>query len=391
MEIKSDYKQTAVGIIPEDWDVTNLGSIAGGIYRGASPRPIDNPIWFDDQSRIGWVRISDVTQSGRYLKATSQCLSALGIRNSRFVPSGSLIMSICATVGRPIETRIDVCIHDGFVVFEKLKISQQYLYHVLASLEPSWSTRGQTGSQMNLNTGLIKRTKIVFPPSFVEQKAIAEALSDMDGLIESLEQLIAKKRLIKQGAMQELLTGIKRLPGFNREWVVKNLGDIVVIRKGELITEKATVPGPIPVIAGGKEPAYYHKDANRHGKTITISASGANAGYIAFHNSPIFASDCSTISEGDDYFIEFVYYALLLHQNMIYNSQTGGAQPHIHPSDLRQIIIDFPPIKGEQAAIATVLSDMDTEIFVLEEKLDKIRQIKLGMMQELLTGRIRLI
>src|SRR5262249_26578926 len=97
-----------------EWNVKRLGELAK-IQRGASPRPIDSPIWFDESSSVGWVRISDVTSAGMYLRETTQRLSPLGVQNSRPVSRGSLIMSICATVGRPIITDVDVCIHDGFV------------------------------------------------------------------------------------------------------------------------------------------------------------------------------------------------------------------------------------------------------------------------------------
>ena len=208
---KSGYKQTEVGVIPEDWVTTSLFETTIRISRGASPRPIDNPKWFDERSNIGWVRISDLTKSNHYLKETTQRLSEAGVRSSRFVPSGSLIMSICATVGRPIETRIDVCIHDGFVVFDKPLVSKSFLYHVLVDLEPKWSTSGQTGSQMNLNTTLINNHRIPLPPTKAEQEAIATVLSDMDDEIISLEEKLSKLRQIKQGMMQELLTGRIRL------------------------------------------------------------------------------------------------------------------------------------------------------------------------------------
>ena len=230
----------------------------------------------------------------------------------------------------------------------------------------------------------------VLVPSCSEQKSIAEALSDTDSLIQSIEKLIDKKKKIKQGTMQQLLTGKKRLPGFSGEWVVRRLGDIVSINKGQLITEKNAQDGTIPVIAGGKKPSYYHSFSNRQGKTITISASGANAGYVGFYTEPIFASDCSTIGENDRYSIEFIYYQLLMLQETIYYAQTGGAQPHIHPKDLKPLLINYTNLK-EQKAIAQVLSDMDAEIEALEEKLEKYKTIKQGMMQELLTGRIRLI
>lgn len=205
------YKQTDVGVMPVDWDPRPLGEMARAIFRGASPRPIDSAQWFDDRSTIGWVRISDLTKAKRYLFETTQRLSEAGVRNSRFVPSGSLIMSICATVGRPIETRIDVCIHDGFVIFDRPSVSQEFLYHALKDLEPRWSSRGQTGSQMNLNTKLIKSTRIPLPPSLAEQIAIAEVLSAMDEELGALEIKLTKAQQIKQGMMQELLTGRTRL------------------------------------------------------------------------------------------------------------------------------------------------------------------------------------
>lgn len=193
-----------------EWGVRKLGSVAR-IQRGASPRPIDDPIWFDDNSKVGWVRISDVTSSGMYLTETTQWLSTAGIRNSRPVSSGSLIMSICATVGRPVITNLDVCIHDGFVVFENLEVDQVFLYYFLQSIEGDWAKRGQTGSQMNLNTGLINGTELFLPEKLAEQQAIAHLLADLDNELLGIEDRLRKARQIKQGMMQELLTGRVRL------------------------------------------------------------------------------------------------------------------------------------------------------------------------------------
>jgi type I restriction enzyme, S subunit len=191
------------------WNSKRLGQLAK-IQRGASPRPIDSPVWFDENSSIGWVRISDVTSSGMFLHTTTQQLSLLGVKSSRPVAAGSLIMSICATVGRPVITKIDTCIHDGFVVFDDLEADQLFIYYVLKWIEPDWSKHGQTGSQMNLNTGLINGTRIELPPRD-EQKAIASALSDMDAELSALEARRDKTRALKQGMMQELLTGKTRL------------------------------------------------------------------------------------------------------------------------------------------------------------------------------------
>ena len=238
---------------------------------------------------------------------------------------------------------------------------------------------------------MISRMQIALPPTETEQRAIAQALSDVDALLATLDQVIAKKRDLKQASMQQLLAGGIQLAGFGGKWLEVPLGDIVKPQKGQLITTKTIVPGDIPVIAGGKQPAYFHASANRCGKTITVSASGASAGYVAFHAAPIFASDCSTISESEKYCIEFIYYALQLRQEEIYAAQTGGAQPHIQPKDLTPILIKIPEDVKEQAAIASVLSDMDAEITELEARRDKTRNIKQAMMQELLTGKTRLV
>jgi len=145
-----------------------------------------------------------------FLCETTQRLSPLGVKNSRPVVTDSLIMSICATVGRPIITKIDVCIHDGFVVFDNLEANQLFLYYVLKWIEPDWSKHGQTGSQMNLNTGLINGAPIKLPP-LDEQTSIAAALSDMDAELAVLEARRDKTRALKQAMMQDLLTGRTRL------------------------------------------------------------------------------------------------------------------------------------------------------------------------------------
>lgn len=210
---KRNIKQGAMQQLlqPKDgWEVKKLGEVAT-IVRGASPRPIEDTKWFDDQSPIGWVRISDVTKSKKVLLETTQKLSELGVKNSRLVENGNLIMSICATVGRPILTTFDVCIHDGFVVFKNPQVDREYLYYFLTFIEDNWSKSGQTGSQMNLNTTLINNTEIPFPKSRSEQIRIATILSDMDAELSVLEQKLEKYKKIKLGMMQELLTGKTRL------------------------------------------------------------------------------------------------------------------------------------------------------------------------------------
>jgi len=410
-DIPAGYQQTEVGLIPEDWEVVNLGAVARGINRGASPRPIDDPRWFDEASNIGWVRISDVTQSGRYLTETTQRLSQDGVRHSRYVPSGALIMSICATVGRPVETQIDTCIHDGFVLFDRPSAEQGFLYHVLKELEPRWSSKGQTGSQMNLNTGLIKSTRIPLPPTKAEQEAIAEALSDADALIESLEQLHTKKRHLKQGAMQELLTGKKRLPGFSGEWEVKRLGELTDIRSGG--TPSTTqpqfwdgdIPWCTPTDITGLNGFKYLGDTSRKISSLGLKSSSAEMipvnSIVMTSRATIGECAINTVSvstnQGFKNFVpfdqidaEFLYYLLIMQKQAFISLCGGSTFLEIGKTQLAVFEVTLPATKGEQTAIAAILSDMDVEIAALEAKLAKARSLKQGMMQELLTGRIRL-
>ena len=191
--------------------------------------------------------------------------------------------------------------------------------------------------------------------------------------------------------MQELLTGKMRLAGFRNKWVKINLSDICDIRKGQLITEKTAIGGEFPVIAGGIKPSYFHNRPNRGENTITISASGANAGYVSFHKKPIFASDCSTIEDEGTFNINYLFFVLQLAQQQIFKLQTGGAQPHVYPEHLKPLELLFPQEVSEQDAIAKILTDIDEELFGLEAQMNKYSLIKQGMMQALLTGKIRLV
>ncbi|MFC7580447.1 restriction endonuclease subunit S [Schaalia naturae] len=267
----------------------------------------------------------------------------------------------------------------------------EFLYYLFSGPEMQREILGgAVGTGVpGFNLTRLKSLKLRLPP-MDEQRDIADALSSGDRLVAGLVNLISKKRKIKQGLMQELLTGRMRLPGFSRQWQTATFGDVVRIQRGSMLTRAEAGVGRVPVIAGGKTPAGYTDRPNRIGRTITISASGASAGYVAIHDGPIFASDCSTISGSRAFDLDFIYYSLLLRQDVIYQAQTGGAQPHIHARDIYPIEVRMPATVDEQKAISRVLRDADEEITALERRLESARAIKQGMMQELLTGRTRL-
>ncbi|QCV95032.1 restriction endonuclease subunit S [Acidipropionibacterium acidipropionici] len=218
--------------IPSDWERVKIGALTS-VSRGASPRPIASPRWFDTQSKIRWVRISDVNRSnGRILRETIQALSTDGVSRSRYLKPGTLIMSIAATVGIPVITGIPTCIHDGFVALENLKVDQRFLLYLLKVSEPRLRENGQSGSQMNINSDIVRDLDVLIPSDRGEQERIATALWDVDELIVSLEHAVAKKRAIKQGMMQELMTGRTRLPGFSGDWEEATLGSVLHVKNG---------------------------------------------------------------------------------------------------------------------------------------------------------------
>ena len=185
-----------------EWEEKSLGQICN-IKRGASPRPIADKKWFSDKSNIGWVRISDVSKSNKYLNNTEQYLSSEGVGKSRFVAKGNIIMSICATIGKPIYTNFDVCIHDGFVVFEELQIHHEFLYYYLMLIEKSWYQYGQPGSQVNLNSDIVSNEAISIPNK-KEQTKIANFLTAIDDKIIHTQTQLAAVKEYKQGLLQQM-------------------------------------------------------------------------------------------------------------------------------------------------------------------------------------------
>ncbi len=186
----------------EDWEEKTFGEMST-IRRGASPRPITDPKWFDSNSEIGWVRISDVSKSNKYLSKTEQYLSEEGVNKSRLVKKGNLIMSICATIGKPIYTDFDVCIHDGFVVFENLKGYREYFYYYLQYIQKNWYNYGQPGTQINLNSDIVSSELLLFP-SIEEQTKIANFLSAIDEKIELVSNQIQDTQEYKKGLLQQM-------------------------------------------------------------------------------------------------------------------------------------------------------------------------------------------
>lgn len=205
----TEFKDSELGQIPKSWLQTTIGKLAK-VKRGASPRPIQDPKWWGGS--VGWTRISDVTSSTKYLNNTKDYLSSEGVKKSVQIDIGEVILSICATIGRPIIVNSDVCIHDGFVWFEGLSdnVDREFYYYTLCLKEQQLASSKQTGTQGNLNTDIVSRLKINLPP-LLEQKKIASIITSMDKIIEENQRKLAQTESLKKSLMQDLLTGKVRV------------------------------------------------------------------------------------------------------------------------------------------------------------------------------------
>ncbi|MBK6418066.1 MAG: restriction endonuclease subunit S [Ignavibacteria bacterium] len=255
MEVKPGYKKTQVGVIPEEWEVDSIGSI-GRVIRGSSPRPKGDRRYYG--GNVPRLMVEDVTRDRKYVSPIIDFLTVEGAKLSRPCKKGTLTVVCSGTptvVGLPSILAVDACIHDGMLGLVHLSpsVEPEYLFYRLTDLQEQLhaaATHG--GTFVNLTTKGFGAFRIAVPPP-TEQRAIATALSDVDGLLGGLDRLIAKKRDLKQAVMQELLTGQTRLPGFHGQWEVKKLGNIATCFSGGTPpTENASYyGGDIPWITSG--------------------------------------------------------------------------------------------------------------------------------------------
>lgn len=451
-------KQTEIGLIPDDWEVKRLGDSVD-ILRGGSPRPIENYLTTNADG-INWIKIGDVKPNDKYIRKTEEKIIPEGKSRSREVKKGDFILSNSMSFGRPYILAIDGCIHDGWLTIQKYAetFDKEFLYYLLGSDEVfnQYVQMAAGSSVQNLNKDKVADLQLKIPP-LPEQQRIAKALSDVDALISTTEKLIQKKKNIKQGAMQNLLTGKKRLPGFGdkqtdlfvpngthtkevkdvspeqirlsakmkqtelgeipEDWEVKNINKECTIKarigwQGLKSTEYLD-SGDYILVTGTdfdsgfinwKSCSYVSKWRFDQDKNIQIKqgdvliTKDGTIGKVAFLNeipmqgtlnSGVFVIRPKNPDKMDSVFLSLIFKSFWF-DAFLEQITSGSTIVHLYQKDF--IKFNFPlPSKEEQTAIAKVLSSMDKEIETLNTKLEKYRNLKTAMMQQLLTGKIRLV
>lgn len=184
------------------WEERCIGELAD-IVRGASPRPIQDPKWFDSNSEIGWLRISDVTNQNGRIHSLEQKISKLGQEKTRVLTEPHLLLSIAATVGKPVVNYVKTGVHDGFLIFMNPKFDREFMFQWLEMFREKWNRYGQPGSQVNLNSDIVKNQKILIP-SMEEQRAIGTYFSNLDNLISSHQEKISQLETLKKKLLQDM-------------------------------------------------------------------------------------------------------------------------------------------------------------------------------------------
>lgn len=414
MNIPQGYKQTEFGPIPLDWELCTFKDVLATFSSGATPyRGI--PEYYNGDVR--WISSGELNYNHIY--DTLEHISQQAVRNLRIHKPGTFLMAItgleaegtrgrCAFVGAPSATNQSCLAINGTD-----KMCAQYLFWFYRMWGQYLAFKYCQGTkQQSYTADIVKKLPIYGPKDITEQRMIAEALSDVDGLIAALDKKIAKKRLLKQGAMQQLLTGKKRLPGFTDKWGKMCFKSIYRFASEggtpDTKNESFYANGNIPFVKiedteqkyiySGKsfitQEGVNHSSAWLIPTNSIIFTNGATIGNVAINKIPVTTKQgILGIILNSRVELEFVYYLLSssTFQDEVNMRLSKGTFATIILKHLDEIPINIPVSLKEQQAIATILSDMDKEIADLEAQRDKYRLLKSGMMQKLLTGQIRLV
>lgn len=415
--IETKYKQTEFGVIPEDWQESNLSEVLKDFTTGATPYRGVKDFY---SGNIPWVSSGELNYN--YIKDTNEHITedARQKTNLKLYPAGTFLMAItgleaegtrgkCAILGTSATTN-----QSCLALRSTEKMSVEYWFYFYQFWSDWYAFRFSQGTkQQSYKADIVKKFPVVYPKDKQEQSRIAEALSDIDKLITSLSKMIEKKRLMKQGTMQQLLTGKKRLPGFEGEWKELLLGNYANVLRGgsprPIENYLTNHPDGINWIKiGDVSPNARYIDHTEE-KIIAegiIHSREVHKGDFILSNSMSYGRPYILMIDGcihdgwlvikdykDTFDMNYLYYALCSEDvlKQYISMAAGSSVKNLNKEKVLSLIIPTPLDIQEQSAIANVLTTMDNEIESLEEERDKYIQVKEGMMQKLLTGQIRLV
>lgn len=392
-KVREGYKQTELGEIPVEWEVKKIKDVAE-IISGGTPNKQIKEYW--QNGNIFWATPTDITSNKKYIYYTEEKITEKGLRNSsaKILPVGSILLTSRATIGEKCINKKPMATNQGFksLVCRDDIVFNEYLYYYIDIIKGDLIKLARGSTFLEIPKAAIANMKIVVPP-FSEQKKIAEILSTVDEQIEHTEQLIEKTNELKKGLMQKLLTkGIghirfKKTAGgeIPESWELRNFGEILKLEYGFNLPEKNRIPGQYPVV-GSQGIVGYHNEKFVQGPGIVIGRKGSidKVNYIEDDFCPI--DTTYFVNNINNYDWKWLYYLISSKDLMSLNAATGV--PSLNRNDFYTLKGAVPPIE-EQKKIAMILTTIENIILGYESRKQQLQQLKKGLMQKLLTGKIR--
>lgn len=386
--IPQGYKATALGIIPQEWEVRPLNYL-GAICSGGTPDTEVAEYWNGD---IAWCTPSDITKlDTKYIESTEVKITAKGLKESSatLLPPRSIVVCTRATIGNAAICNTEIATNQGFKnIIPNEKTNPEWLYYIIIYSKPRLVRFGCGSTFLEVSKKDFSRFKIAVPP-LAEQRKIAEVLGVWDKAIEKQARLIEKLALRKRALMQRLLSAKLRLPGFSEPWKKVKLGDVAELYQPQTIQSEDLSQTGYPVYGANGLIGYYN-NYNHEYPQVVITCRGSSCGTVNFTPGKCWITGNAMVLNVDnnrDVNKSFFYY--LISNSSFVNLISGSGQPQIVRQPLLKFELRIPPLK-EQTAIAEVLTAADREIDLAKEKLERLRRQKRGLMQQLLTGKKRI-
>lgn len=376
------------------WEKKTLDEL-GTVGRGRSKhRPRNDPKLFG--GKYPFIQTADVKNANFYIRNFSSTYNEEGLAQSKLWPAGTLCITIAANIADTGILAIPACFPDsimGFVANEEIA-DTRFVKYCFDVLQKECKQISQGTAQDNLSWEKLSTIKFLVPP-LQTQKRIASILSAYDDLIENNQKQIklleeAAQRLYKEWFVDLRFPGhenVKIVDGVPEGWSSGQLIKLAEFKRGKTITKSSVKEGNVPVIAGGLEPAYFHNVANTVAPVITVSASGANAGYTALHNHNVWASDCSFVDSRNCEHIYYVYNFLKTNKNMMLNLQKGSAQPHVYAKNINELILLIPKEKVLKE-YSDKVEVIYKAIFHKNKQISSLREARDRLLPKLMSGEI---
>ena len=355
------------------WEFVTLDQL-GDVSRGKSKhRPRNDPALFG--GIYPFIQTADVKAANFYVTEYNETYNNRGLDQSKLWSAGTLCITIAANIADTAILGIDACFPDsvmGFIPYQGVS-DVRFVKYSFDLLQRNMKQISQGTAQDNLSWKKLSTIKFPAPP-FETQRKIADILSAYDNLIENNQKQIklleeAAQRLYKEWFVDLRFPGYEKVPIVDcvpKGWNKSLLKEISEFKRGKTITKDSVINGSIPVVAGGLEPAYYHNKANTTAPVITVSGSGANAGFTRLYYNDVWASDCSFVDSNNTEYIYFVYCFLKNNKDRIDNLQKGSAQPHVYAKDINALSLNLP-----NTEILNIFSEIIEPYFALIGKLQK--------------------